>query len=91
VHVRRHGTHPGLIQRSPSFTLPRAARELRMLKRHGVGEGQSALGPDFTSRIVELASISIAHCNCFEFQLLWGSLVIETQKGLDEAQTFQVL
>jgi hypothetical protein len=43
-----------------------------------VGEREGELGADFTfnlpPRIVELASISIAHCNCFEFQLGFGDL-----------------
>ena len=58
-----HASHEALIlhspvahPRSPSLTLVHPAREVRVLKRHGVSGGEGELGADFTSLVPPIVS-----------------------------------
>jgi hypothetical protein len=47
VHTSHPALTPSLTRRPPSLTLAHPAREVRVFKRHGVGEREGELGADY--------------------------------------------
>jgi len=52
VHFRTHRSRVSVRASHEALTLAHSAREMRVLKRHGVGEREGELGADFSSIVM---------------------------------------